>query len=311
MMLARAAVLASLVCLVAVATAAPVRAQQPSAGETPSVVAVLSVGGDAPESFARLARAAVAAALVDEGVRVLPEGDLALRVPPSRLRGCDSARCAWDLAREVGASSVAAVATWRGEGGEVSSVTMSSVTVSSVTVSLVSGPERAHAATEDVRDGDVGAGAVRALRAAQAAQVRALLVEGAGPSVSAAEGGGGEAALRGSEGEADEQVEGAPRARSLEEYVLPTILGVVGLALTAASVYALMPEQCALSGPSGVCLRGEGPNVGLGVVFAVTGGLSIAGAIAWLIVGGSAPSMGSIDVVLGPEGGQLGWRGRL
>lgn len=91
--------------------------------------------------------------------------------------------------------------------------------------------------------------------------------------------------------------------------MLPTILGVVGLALAAAGVYALMPQQCDLRGPSDVCLRGNDANVGLGVVLSVLGGASIAGAILWLVFGGTPPEMGRMDVVLGTDGGGIGWTG--
>ncbi len=288
----------ALPCLLLSLLTAPTRAQEPAGDDGPGVappagpeVAVLSVGGDAPTGQAREAREAVAAALSAEGLRVLPEGDLSLRVPPSRLTGCDSARCAFELGRELGVPMVAAVATWQGADGPAS-----------LTVSLVVGPERAHAASEDVGEGGLPAAARRALRSAQRAQERALLVEGVGTRVEQDD---EPETLR-----PDEEL--APRDRSVEEYVLPTILGVVGLALAAGAVYALLPEQCDVVGElSGVCLRGNAPNIGLGVVMAVTGGLSIAGSILWLVVGGSPPNMGSIDVVVGPDGGGLGWSGRF
>lgn len=269
--------------------AAPVRAQEANeeAGAAAPQVVVLSVGGDAPPEQAREAREAVAAALEGEGLRVLPEGDLALRVAPARLRGCDSARCAWELGRELGVSMVAAVATWRGDSA-------------SITVSLVVGRDRAYAASEDVGEAGLAEAARRALQGAQRARERAMLVEGVGTRPAEEP-----------EDEAEEPSDEAPRGRSVEEYVLPTVLGVVGLALAAGAVYALLPEQCALVGPSGVCLRGNAPNIGLGAVMAITGGLSIAGSILWLVVGGSPPSMGRIDVVLGPEGGGVGWTGHF
>ena len=115
-------------------------------------VVVLSVGGDAPEAAAREVREAVAAALVEDGLRVMPEGDLALRFPPSRLRGCDSAACAWALGRELGVSMVAAVATWQREGR-----------AASITVSLVVGERRAHAASEDVGERTIAQAAALAV----------------------------------------------------------------------------------------------------------------------------------------------------
>lgn len=254
---------------------------------------VLSVGGDASEEDARRAREAVAAALTETGAIVLGESDLSLRVSPARLRGCTDTACAHALGRELRVSLVAAVATW-GESG-----------ASSLTVSLVLGRDRSYAATETIRGGDLPAAARAAVAAAQAARRRALLIGGA---VSADP-----------DAESDDRVErpgsqtGEPERheRSLEEWVLPGLLGVVGLALAATSVYALLDQQCALRGGSGVCLRGSDPNYGLGVLFAVTGALSVAGAILWLAVGGSPASMGPIDVVLGPDGGGVVGRGRF
>lgn len=265
---------------------------QPDTGDAPRFHAVvLTVGGDAPEGDARQAREAVAAALERDGVRVLPEGDLALRMPPSRLRGCGSVACAWSLGRELGVSMVAAVATWQRDGR-----------AASITVSLIVGAERAHTASEDVGERSIAETAALAVRGAQDARARALVIEGSA--------GAEPDEVRDERDTNAPEIEApAPRERSIEEYVLPGVLGVVGLALAASAVYALMPEECSLTGASGVCLRGSAPNIGLGVVFAVTGGLSIAGAILWLIVGGMPAQMGTIDVVLGPEGGGLGWRG--
>ena len=92
------------------------------------------------------------------------------------------------------------------------------------------------------------------------------------------------------------------RDRPLEEWILPSILAAVGLALTGAAVYAMLDEQCERVGGSGVCLRGSRPNYGLGATFSVLGVLSIAGAIIWLVVGGQPASTGDIDVVFDARG---------
>jgi hypothetical protein len=292
------------VAILVLCAAAPAAAQN---AEDAYHVVVLSVGGDAPEALAREVREAVAVALAADGLRVLPEADVALRVPPSRLRGCSSTACAWELGRELGVSMVAAVATWHTDGR-----------ADSITVSLVVGRDRAHAASADSGRRSIAATAAAAVRGAQDARARAMNVERSAASApseresAASEGADGErGAIEPTTGSAP--AERAPvardRGRSLEEWVLPGILGAVGLAFAAGAVYALMPEECELSGPSGACLRGSAPNVGLGVLLAVTGGLSVAGAIVWAIVGGMPAEMGRIDVVLGPEGGGLGWRG--
>lgn len=248
----------------------------------------LTLGGD-DAAAAETARAAVAARLEEDGLRLLSDADLSMRVSPSRVRGCADSDCALAIGREVGASLTVGVTAWGGE-------------EPTVTVTLLLGPGRSFSATEAVRGGDAATAARDALASAQSERRRALLVGGV-VSRSADE-----------DEEADENVPileaPAPTGRSLEQIVLPTILGVLGLAAVGVSVYAMVDEQCSLRGPvSGVCLRGNGPNYGVGGLLAVAGGLSIAGAILWFAVGGSPPDMGNIDVVIGPGG--AGVRGRF
>lgn len=275
-------------------------AAQPSEA---SLVVVLSVGGDADEADARLAREAVTAALLAEGLDVMPEADVALRIPPVRIRECSDTRCAHAIGAELGASMVAAVATWTGERGP-----------SSLTVSLIESPSRSHTATVAVDEVGLASAARAALSAARAGQRRTPLVEAA-PEPRSTEPAREDTGAEASETTAPSGVDAADsplqRDRSLEEWVLPSLLGIVGLGLVATSVYALLEEQCDLHGPSGTCLRGDRPNIGLGVLFAVLGGLSVAGGILWLFMGGQPPPMGDIDVVLGPDGGELHVRGRF
>ena len=260
----------------------------PAVGAAQDVV-VMSLGGDAPAPIARQAREAVAAALTEDGLEVLPDADLGLRVSPSRLAGCQQSACAFAIGRELGVSMVAAVATWAAEGE-----------ASSITISLIVGPTRSHTATEEVTDGGLRAAARAAVTAAQSSRRRALIIEGSSsPSVhaetprSSSTGPGEEPAALPSVLQAE---------RSLEEWILPSLLGVVGLALVGAAVYAMLGETCDQLGSSGVCLRGTRPNYGLGVTFAIVGGLSIAGALLWLIVGGQPTPMEDIDVVFGRDG---------
>lgn len=265
-------------------------AAQP-ATEAGAELVVLSLGGDAPDETARRAREAVAAALQAEGTRVLPDAEVGMRISPARLDECATVACAHAIARELEVPMAATVTVW-----------MNGEDLRSVHVGLVLGPGRSHSGSADVADGDLEAAAREAVRAARAAQQRSLVVEG--PAVATEP-----------EPEESEQTT-APASplqaeRSLEEWILPSLLGVVGLALVGMSVYALLEEQCDLRGPSGTCLRGSAPNVGVGVTFAITGSLAIAGAIIWLVIGGQPPEMGDIDVVLGPEGGGLSWRGRF
>lgn len=267
--------------------APPPTAEEPNRPD----VAVLSVGGDASRSDARRARAAVAAALRGDGMTPLPDSDVSLRISPSRLSGCQETRCAFAFGAELDVAFVAAVTTWAGDDGP-----------SSVTVSLILGADRAYAATEDVGGPGLAAAASAAVSGAQDARRRAVIVEGASSAPDPHE-------PDEEEDDRDETV--LSRERSLEEWILPSLLGVVGLGLVGTAVYALLDEQCEVRGVSGVCLKGSAPNYGLGILFSITGALSIGGAILWLIVGGQPQNAGSIDMVIGPDGGAVGYRGRF
>ncbi len=255
------------------------------AGAAAQDVMVMGIGGDAPADAARAAREAVALALQQDGLRLLPEADLAMRVPPSRLAECQASACAWAVARELGVSMVAAVTTWATDGRP-----------SSLTVSLIVGEDRTYTATEEVRDGNLLAAGRAAVTAAQTARGRALIIEGSSapdtdvetPEVAEVEG-----ADPGTTTTSPLHAE-----RPLEQWILPSILGVVGLGLVGLGVYAMLDQQCDQRGGSGVCLRGTDPNYGLGATMTVLGGLSLVGAIVWIIVGGTPASQGAIDVVV-------------
>ncbi|MCB9593060.1 MAG: hypothetical protein H6719_10035 [Sandaracinaceae bacterium] len=259
-------------------------------------VVVLSLGGDAPAATAREAREATAAALQEDGLEVLPDADLGLRMPPSRLAACQRSACAWTIGRELEVSMVAAVATWMTDGQP-----------SSITVSLIVGPDRSHTATEELGDRTLTVAAREAVTAAQAARGRALIIEGTTRPEQNVE--TPELPAVTEDGQSTTQGDTEPRTddplhaeRSLEEWILPSVLGVVGLGLIGASVYAMLDVQCDAYGGSGVCLRGTEPNYGLGVVMAALGGLSLVGALVWLIIGGTPSSQGQINMVLGPQG---------
>ena len=249
----------------------------------------MSLGGDAPANQARQAREAIAAALTADGLEVLPDADLGLRIPPSRLAECRSSECAFAIGRELGVSMVAAVATW-----------MSDDAVGSLTLSLIVGADRSHTGTEEVSDGGLSAAALAAVAAAQASRRRALIIEGSSSPVTTSEPDPAQS------GDPDRGIgaDSPLRAeRSLEEWVLPSLLGVVGIGLIGTSVYALLEETCdRFSGSGLVCLRGSRPNLGLGVTLSVVGVLAVAGALLWLVVGGEPPQMEEIDIVFNADG---------
>ena len=118
-------------------------------------------------------------------------------------------------------------------------------------------------------------GQIRSVLNVQEMTARALLVEGsADPETAVAE----------AEERAQPPPPPPPGERSIESWVLPAIMGVVGLGLGGLSIYALLDENCERFGET-KCLRGDRPNIGLGAVTAIVGGLLIAGAIVWLILG--------------------------
>lgn len=259
------------------------------AGAAAQDVMVLSLGGDAPDDVAAQARSAVAIALQQDGMSLLSEADLSMRVPPARLAECHATACAWAISAELGVSMVAGVTTWATEGH-----------AASVTVSLIVGAERAYTASANVTGDNLLAAARAAVTEAQNARGRALIIEGTAAPDSDVET-PDEAAI-------DESQQGEPGTdalhaeRPLEQWILPSILGVVGLGLVGLSVYAMLDQDCQQRGASGVCLRGSDPNYGLGVTMAVVGALSLVGAVIWLIVGGTPASQGDIDVVMDARG---------
>ena len=243
---------------------------------------VLGLGGDGVAERAREARAIAGAALEADGVRLVPEANVALRIAPARLAGCAAIDCALDVGRELGVAMVAAVTLWRGP-------------PESVTVSLILDETRSYTASREIGAAGLEDAVRAAVREAQSARGRALSPADAAATATPA------ATAPPSQGSPSGQ---APAGRSLEEWVLPITLGAVGLGMVALSAYALVDEICSLRGASGTCLRGDRANIGLGATLAVLGGLAVAGSIVWLVVGG-LPTMSAgrgIDVILLPNG---------
>lgn len=288
--------LASAVLVVATGALGPARAYAAEA-------LVLSIGGDAPDALAREARDAVAAALTADGVSVVPEAELALRIPPARLRGLTSLQDARVLAFELEARVIVGVAVWMRAESEPPAA-------ESVAVSLLAG-SRSFSATCGVGEGGVAAAAGEAMRDVRQQQTRSMLVEGPG---------GG--ALEEEEEEGDESPgtgsgtgAGGAAGRGDQtpgfDIVGPTMLGAFGAAGIGLGVYALLDGTCELRAPTGTCLRGDEPNVPLGVTFTVGGALALAGAVIWFVTGAVVVDTTPIEIVLGPEGGGVWARGEF
>lgn len=263
---------------------------------------VLSIGGDAPESVAERARAAAEAALVSDGASVVPAGEVALRIAPSRLREIGSLAEARSVAFDLEARMVVGVAVWMSGEGE-------SAAPDSVVVSLLVG-SRTFSATQALGGGEIEAGARLAMEDVRGQQARALMIEG--PGFEAAPEATPES---GSDGETP-AASGSPPAPAADQtlgfdVIGPTMLGAFGAAGVGLGVYALMDSICTQRGPlTGVCLRGEDPNPSVGVTLTVAGALALAGAVIWFVTGATiSADQPRIDVVMGPEGGSLAVRG--
>lgn len=268
---------------------------------------VLSIGGDAPDELAREAREAAIAALTADGVAVVPEAEVALRVPPARLRALASLQDARVLAFELEARVIVGVAVWMREGSEPPAP-------DSVVVSLLAGA-RSFSATRAISEAGLAAAAGEAMRDVRQQQTRAMVIEGAGlgseepapepddddeeDEDAAAGAGGGTSAPSTPRGD---QTPGF-------DIVGPTMLGAFGAAGIGLGVYAVLDGTCELRGASGICLRGEDPNVPLGVTFTIAGALALAGAVVWFVTGATVVDTTPIDIVLGPDGGMISTRG--
>ncbi|WP_236605239.1 hypothetical protein [Sandaracinus amylolyticus] len=291
---ARRSVLAAVV--IACAAALPARASAADA-------IVLSIGGDAPEATAREARDAVTSALSADGVAVVPEAEIALRVPPARLRAMTSLSDARALAFELEARVIVGVAVWMRAEGEAS-------VADSVVVSALAG-SRSYSATRSIGEAGLAAAATEATRDVRQQQTRAVLIEGAG-----LDGASSTPTSTSTSTSTDEDAVVGPVGGNVRgdttpgfDFIGPTMLAAFGAAGIGLGVYALLDGTCENRAPSGTCLRGEDPNVPVGVTLTVAGILALGGGIVWFVTGAFVADTARIDLVLGP--GNVGLRGQF
>ena len=126
---------------------------------------VLSAGG--PGGLADEARAAAIEALEADGVAVVPDAEVAVRVAPARLRAVTGAEQARALAFELEARAAVVIAVWPREGVEPPAA-------ETVVVSWFVG-SRSFTATEPVGDAGLAGAVVAAVRAVRAQQTQAML----------------------------------------------------------------------------------------------------------------------------------------
>lgn len=261
---------------------------------------VLSIGGDAPADVSDEARAAAASAIEADGATIVPHGEIALRIAPSRLRALASLADARSIAFELEARMIVGVAVWMRPGSEPPAA-------ESVVVSLLVG-SRTFSATREVGEAGIAAAATAAMQDVRGQQTRAIVIEGGAVSDAVATApGAGAPADPADPGATDTVADNTPAF----DIIGPTMLGAFGAAGVGLGVYSVLDGTCAERAPiSGDCLRGEDPNLAVGITLTVAGALALAGAIVWLATGAAViADQPRIDVVMGPEGGAVAVRG--
>ena len=289
---ARAAVCAAIYALLSVAVlSVPARARAADA-------VVLSAGG--PGGLADEARIAAIDALAADGVAVVPDAEVALRIAPARLRAVAGIEQARGIAFELEARSAVVIAVWPREGVEPPQA-------ESVVISLFIG-SRSFSATEAVGEAGLTGAVAAAVRAVRSQQTQAMLADPDLGSGTGAGAGSGAGAASGPGAPEEAPPSGAP----FYDIIGPTMLLAFGAAGIGLGAYALLDGTCERRGAMGTCLRGEDPNVPAGATLVVAGGLALVGAVIWFITGASVGSdQTRIDIVLGPEGGAVGARGQF
>lgn len=279
-------------------------------------VLVVPVGGDASEAERGRLVDAVASLLRAEGFDVAVPADLVHRVPPSRLASSSaSVEQASRLASELAIARLVCVSAWSGpsglaevalsfhalgEGRSIRSATAGGEFDSAQPLDDVLAPMIARLLASEreaaLLDPGTTMPAPRAQREQSATASVPIAETRASPSEPA--------------GAADAPT--APRRgpEPLFGILGPGLLAAIGAAGVGLGVWASLDPSCELRGATtGVCLRGEENNLGVGILLIATGALSLAGAVVWWITDAQPPpNEPRIDVVLGPSAlGLRGW----
>ena len=266
---------------------------------------VLSFGGDATDDMNAEARDGATAGLLAQGFTVLAEAEIAARVPPSRIREASSIDQLRAIAVELGVESVVTVAVWT-SGGAADSV------IVSVAPARVADGEtaRSYSGNQSVGEEGLGAAAAAAAQAALQRRTRAAMLSGGTGRVDV------ETSEADPEDEAVAPVEDDPWAETPREenadfaslfgIIGPGLLLAIGGAGIGLGIYALLDENCSQRGPeTNVCLMGDAPNIGVGVLLLIGGVLAAGGAAAWWITGATAQPQARIEGISLRGGGML------
>lgn len=279
-------------------------------------LAVVALGGDAPTGLREHVLAMVAARFEAGGFSVVAPIDLMHRVPASRL-AIESTDDAARLGATLGVPRIACVSVW---------VSDDEVRELSLSLHALSGERSVHydAASGSV-DGMIQLPAlVDRLVAEVLGGAIAYAVSGPNPITSnprATSPGSSSATpsratpLETSSSLPIEDPEPSrPPASGIEPlfgFIGPTLLAAVGAAGIGLGVWASLDTTCdAYNADRSVCLRGEAQNLAAGIPLMLVGAVSLAGAIAWWVLGSDAPIDSSrIEVGLAPD--RLLLRGRF
>lgn len=249
-------------------------------------VLVISLGGDADAALRAPVLQQVQDLLVADGFVVAGPSELVHRVPPSRLAPTTPAE-AVTLAADLSIPRVVCVSVWAVEGR---------ITELSLSLQALSGRRSARdsTATAIVREptDDARILAVRTMVTQVLASERAAsMLDPARVSTVTPE--------PAPEETPDALAPGEPEP--LFGIIGPGLLTAIGAAGLGLGIWGVLDATCDVRGASGLCLRGESNNVGVGAVLIITGAASLAGAIAWWVITPTVPASPSrIDVAIGP-----------
>jgi len=252
-------------------------------------VLVLSLGGDADAALRAPVLQQVQDLLVADGFVVAGPSELVHRVPPSRLAPSTPAE-AVTLAADLSIPRVVCVSVWAVEGH---------ITELSLSLQALSGRRSARDSTATA--------IVQPTEEARALAVRTMVTQVLASERAASMLDPARVSTVAPEPDPEETPQPAPGALAPGEpeplfgIIGPGLLTAIGAAGLGLGIWGVLDETCDLRGASGLCLRGESNNVGVGAVLIITGAASLAGAIAWWIITPTVPASPSrIDIALGP-----------
>ncbi len=254
-------------------------------------VLVLSLGGDADAALRAPVLQQVQDLLVADGFVVAGPNELVHRVPPSRLAPSTPAE-AVTLAADLSIPRVVCVSVWAVEGR---------ITELSLSLQALSGRRSA-------RDSTASSVVREPTDEARMLAVRTMVTQVLASERAASMLDPARVSTITPEPAPEETPQPTPGVLAPGEpeplfgIIGPGLLTAIGAAGLGLGIWGVLDATCDLRGASGLCLRGESNNVGVGAVLIITGAASLAGAIAWWVITPATPASPSrIDIALGPS----------